>query len=337
LAAILIAPAVWVGFFRGPVLTNPQSISVRRRWRAIGLLLVGTFFVSLISVFASLAYRGGAAPLTLVLARSGTLVLVLGLILGLSRGSLRLPRRNFRATFWISICLLMMSVGYLGSVAFINVNIAVLLLYTYPLLVAVFSILSGRERVSMARGALLVLAFLGLVIALGKDIGLDLGPAGMAVDPSELSLDPRGVALALTASLGLAVFITWGGPSIEGADAKAMNLWPNLWIVGMVAAYLLAMGGFSLPRTGLGWIGFVGAVGCYVMAMLCWFKAMPLLTPTETAMTLNLEPAISFVAASLVLGEESSLQRWIGTIILLIAIGFSTWMANRQAAESRFS
>ena len=183
--------------------------SPRGHWAALGLLLVGTIFVSLITTFASLAYQGGATPMLLVWSRFTALALTLAVILRLGGISFRLPQRNFRATFWIAICLMMMSVGYLSSVAYIKVSLAVILLYTYPLMVAVFAALSGRERLNPLKALLLLTAFIGLVIALGRDLGLSIDAGGIAFDPGLISLDWRGAALALIAALGVAGFITW--------------------------------------------------------------------------------------------------------------------------------
>lgn len=260
----------------------------------------------------------------LVWSRSTALVIVLGLILKAARIGLRLPMRNMRATLWIAICLMMMSVGYLSSVAFIKVSLAVILLYTNPLLVAVFAALSGRERISPLRGVLLVTAFCGLVIALGQDIGLQVDSGGIAFDATAMTLDWRGAALALIAALGIAAFVTWGGAYLGNVDSRVVNFWAQFWMIGLATAYVAVLGGVSLPETGLGWVGYLAATGCYVTAMICWFGSMKTLSPTETAMTLNLEPAISLVAATLVLGETTSAQQWIGTIILLISIIFSS-------------
>lgn len=295
---------------------------------ALLVLLVGTVFVSLITTFASLAYQGGATPMTLVWSRFIGLVLVLGLILKMSRVQFHLPKRNMRATFWIAICLLMMSAGYLSSVAYIKVSLAVILLYTYPLLVAVFAALSGRERLSPLRAGLLVLAFLGLVIALGQDLGLTLSP--LAFDPAAITLDWRGAGLALIASLGVAGFVTWGGAYLNDVDSRVVNFWANLWMILMVAIFVVLNGGLSLPTTGVGWVGYGGATLCYIAAMVCWFGSMKTLSPTETAMTLNLEPAISLVAASLVLGEDTSTQQWVGTLVLLAAIILSSTLGSRH-------
>lgn len=260
----------------------------------------------------------------LVWSRFTALVIVLGVILSAARASFRLPRRNMRATFWIALCLMMMSVGYLSSVAYIKVSLAVILLYTYPLLVAVFAALSGRERITTLRALLLITAFIGLVVALGRDIGLAVDFTGIAFDAGQITLDWRGAALALGASLGIAVFVTWGGAYLDDVDSRVVNFWANLWMVGVMTAYLAFAGGAVLPGTGMSWVGYLGATACYVTAIICWFGSMKTLSPTETAMTLNLEPAISLVAATLVLGEATSAQQWIGTIILLISIIFSS-------------
>lgn len=311
-------------------MSHPQGEAGRKRWGALGVLLIGTVFVSLITTFASLAYVGGATPMTLVWSRFIGLVLVLGILLRLTGVRFHLPRRNMRATYWIAICLLMMSVGYLSSVAFIKVSLAVVLLYTYPLLVAVFAALSGRERLTPLRAALLVLAFAGLVIALGQDLGLTLSLDRIAFDAGAMTLDWRGAALALIASFGVAAFVTWGGAYLNDVDSRVVNFWANLWMILLVAIFVILRGGLALPTTGLGWVGYAGATFCYVAAMVCWFGSMKVLTPTETAMTLNLEPAISLVAASLVLGEATSIQQWVGTLVLLTAIILSSVLGGRH-------
>ncbi|WP_303983772.1 DMT family transporter [Dongia mobilis] len=308
----------------GSILNHPSPSPGRSHWGALGLLFVGTIFVSLITTFASLAYQGGATPMLLVWSRFTALMIVLGLILKAARVSFKLPKRNMRATLWIALCLMAMSVGYLSSVAYIKVSLAVILLYTYPLLVAVFAALSGRERISPLRALLLVTAFLGLVIALGQDIGLQLDLGGIAFDAGQMTLDWRGAAFALIASLGVAAFVTWGGAYLDDVDSRVVNFWAQLWMIGLATVYVTIVGGVFLPETGLGWLGYLGATGCYVTAMICWFGSMKTLSPTETAMTLNLEPAISLVAATLVLGEATSPQQWIGTLILLISIIFSS-------------
>lgn len=311
-------------------MTTSHDDSGRRRWAALGILLIGTVFVSLITTFASLAYHGGANPATLVWSRFVGLVLVLGCLLGLTGVTFRLPKANFRATLWIGLCLLMMSAGYLASVSYIKVSLAVILLYTYPLLVAVFSAFSGRERLSPIRAVLLVVAFLGLVIALGRDIGIDLTPGAMALDPAAITLDWRGAVSALIAAFGVASLITWCGPFLENVDSRVMNFWANLWLIALMSGFVLVTGKFALPATGLGWFGYAAATLCYVAAMVCWFSSFKVLSPTDAAMTLNLEPAISLVAASIILGETTSVQQWVGTLVLLVAIILSSVLGGRH-------
>jgi len=136
--------------------------------------------------------------------------------------------------------------------------------------------------------------------------------------------------LALIASVGVAGFITWGGTYLDGVDSRVMNFWANLWMIGLAAVYVAALGGVSLPASVPGWVGYGAATACYVTAMICWFASMKTLSPTETATTLNLEPAISLASAMMILGEPSSAQQWIGTAILLICIIFSSLIYDHK-------
>lgn len=305
------------------------ALNSHNRWIALVILLTGTFLISLITTFASLAYHANASPMLLILSRFTALVITLAIILRICGTSFTLPTRSFRATFWIAGCLMMMSVGYLSAVLYIKVSLAVVLLYTYPLLVAVFAAISGRERIHPVRAVMLICAFIGLVIALGEDLGLPLGANVISLDFGNIGIDLRGAALALMAAIGIATFITWGGTYLDAVDSRVMNFWVNLWMAGLAAFYVIFIGGVSLPQTTLGWIGYGGATGCYVAAMICCFTAMKILSPTETATILNLEPAISLTAATVILREPTTLQQWIGTSILLISIIFLGIMARR--------
>jgi drug/metabolite transporter (DMT)-like permease len=120
----------------------------RKRLLGLGVTFLAALFVSLVTTFARIAYESGSNPATQVFLRSLCMMLVLGgLQLALGR-SLMLPRRTVLTTIAFGFCILVMSFGYLSSVFYISVSLAVLLLYTYPLIVGIASPLLGRERMT---------------------------------------------------------------------------------------------------------------------------------------------------------------------------------------------
>ncbi len=288
-----------------------------RRRRGLAIALGSALAFSCITTFASLAYQAGSTPLTVIATRSVAFVLVAALLLLREGKSPILPRRHLFASLWIAVTMTMMSVGYLSSIAYLKLGIAVILLYTFPLMVAAIGRLTGRERISYRRALWMGLAFLGLVIAMSGDV-LSAGQAALGL------LDIRGIVLALLAALGVAIALVFSGPVLEIVDSRLLNLWANLWMAIVVLGLAVAFDAFALPETGWGWFGYIAACSCYIVAYLGMFASLRYLPPSQVALTLNIEPVLTIGAAFLLLGESVAASQIIGTLILLIAIGFST-------------
>jgi drug/metabolite transporter (DMT)-like permease len=238
------------------------------------------------------------------------MLLVLSVLqLGLGR-SLMVPRRTILTTIALGTCILVMSFGYLSSVLYISVSLAVLLLYTYPLMVGIASPLIGRERMTWVKALCLIGAFAGLLVASFEGFG---------------ALDWRGIALALAAAGALACIALFGGRAMARAHPFTMNVWMNLWIVLALGVVLIASGGPQFPQTGVGWLATLAVCLCYTLGMLFMFSGLTLVSPAQSALTMNLEPLFSTSAAILLLHEAVALQQWIGMAMLLIFLGISTF------------
>jgi drug/metabolite transporter (DMT)-like permease len=272
------------------------------------LILLCAAFFSLITTFSRIAYDAGANPLTLVEGRSAAFVIVIGAFQLIARRSFALPRRTLIATFPMSVGIMAMSIGYLSSVYFIKVSLAVVLLYSFPLLVGILAAVSGRERIALPKAVALLVAFGGLVMAIGLETE---------------SVDWRGVALVLLAALGIAGNLTFTGPYLEGVDSLTVNVWNNFWGAAALGAYLALSGGVALPATGIGWAALGAVVGCYILGLALMFGALKYLPPSQAAVMLNLEPVISIIVAGLLLGEVTHLLQWLGVLIMLGALCFS--------------
>jgi len=274
-------------------------------------------FFGLITTFSRLAYDAGANPLTVVETRTAAFVLVIGAFQLAARRSFALPRRNWIATFPMSVGIMVMSIGYLASVYFIKVSLAVVLFYSFPLIVGLLSAISGRERLALPKALALVVAFGGLVLAIGLESG---------------SMDWRGVALVVLGALGVACNLTFTGPYFAGVDGLTVNVWNNLWGALALGAYLVLSDTVALPTTGTGWAGLCGVAGCYVLGLPLMFGALKYLPPSQVAVMFNLEPVISIIVAGLLLGEVTHLLQWLGVLIMLAALCFSALRGARSEA-----
>jgi drug/metabolite transporter (DMT)-like permease len=280
------------------------------------VLLCATFF-SLITTFSKFAYAAGSNPLTLVEARTAAFVIVVGAFQLLARRSFALPRRTLIATFPMSLGIMAMSIGYLSSVFFIKVSLAVVLLYSFPLMVGLLAAATGRERIAPQKAVALLVAFGGLVMAIGLESD---------------SVDWRGIVLVLLAALGIAGNLTFSGPYLDGVDSLTVNLSNNLWGAVALGADLALSGGVALPATGIGWAALSAVVFCYVIGLACMFGALKYLPPSQAAVMLNLEPVVSIIVAGLLLGEVTLWLQWLGVASMLAALCFSALRGTKSEA-----
>lgn len=283
----------------------------RAFWLGTLLIVLAACCFGLITTLSRLAYDDGGSPVTQVLLRFVAFVALVGPLLKLMGRPLGLPRAGILSALGIAVLMLMMSAGYLFSVAYIPVSLAAMIFYTFPLMVGVLSAATGREPITKVKIVALVGAFAGLALALG---------------PSFASLDLRGAALALTAAVGVALTTIFGARAMAGHDGVAFNLWTNAWMLVAAVAYVAVAGGLAWPDSLAGGIAATLGTLLYVGAFIAWFAALTLIAPTYGAVMLNVEPVVSIAAATLLLGEILGPLQLAGVVLVL---GMLSLMAAR--------
>jgi len=267
-----------------------------------GFALLTACGLGAITPQAKIFYADGGNALTLMLARFAVSTLLFGLLL-LSRrtgfavaASLR-PPLALLGLVWSGamIC-------YLTAVETISVSLAVLILYFYPLLVLVYSVMRGQLRASPGLFALFGAAFFGLYLALSG---------------GELTIDAGGILFAALASCGAAFTFICGARVAPAMSPLLLTFWVNA--AGLLIILPMTAGSLSLPSARAGMLALGLATLFYLVAILSQFQALARLPAARAAFLLNLEPVVSIVLASLLLHETLTPAQQSG-VILVIAV-----------------
>jgi len=265
---------------------------------------------------ARLSFASGADAATMNAVRFVVTVLLLQLLSALRRSPPPLnPRQRF-AALALGVLFFLTSFGYMGAIQFIPVSIAVLLLYSYPILVALMASLSEGERLGSSRIAALVLAFVGVALALGVT----------AADWP----DGRGVALAVLAAAAMSVFVIGSSRLLRLADRGEVNRLLMTAAAFLFLLMLLAGGTARWPASGPGWLAFGGAVITFALAQLALLAAIGRAGPVLAATLMNLEPLLTIVLAVLLVGERLTGLQLAGAALVLSAI----YLTGRRPARS---
>ncbi len=296
--------------------------SVREIRTGVIFALLTATGLGAITTQAKIIYADGGNAMTVMFTRFLISTLVFGLLLAIKHRSFKIDRPLRLPVLAVGTVWSGAMICYLLSVESISVSLAVLLLYTYPLLVLAYSILRKQLLPSAPLILGFFIAFLGLYLALSG---------------GEVKLDTTGLLLALLAGLGAAFTFIKGAQVATRLNPLVITFWIN--VIGLVMIVPLAYAQFSLPTSNSGLLSLGAATLFYVIAILCQFQALARLPAATAAFILNLEPVVSILLASIILKEQLSHLQWLGVVlvisVLLAAVRIKAgMMGGAQPAQS---
>jgi drug/metabolite transporter (DMT)-like permease len=264
-------------------------------------------------IFGKLAYDEGVTVGTLLSARFVLAAVVFWLILLCARGGVRELRSLTRRDLLIAIALGAVGYGaqagaYFAALDRIDASLLALLVYTYPVLVAVASIAIGREPARRSTAVSLALASTGLVLVL----------AGAAAG----ALDALGTVLGLTAATVYTFYILISDGVTVRVGPLALS---TLVCTGAGVSLTLAglAGGDLDPGAvtaeGYAWLGALALVST-VGAVALFFAGLRRVGPTAASILSTVEPVVTVALAFAVFGESLGPAQLTGGALVLAAV-----------------
>ena len=250
-------------------------------------------------------YQDGANVHAVNLTRVLTLASVMAITLAIARMSPALPPRTALRCVLIGVLFCAEIYGLLSSVKYIPVGLAMLIMYTYPLMIAVVGWLTGAESFTLDRLFAILAAFAGLALALHAP---------------QADIDWRGVAWAVFTAVVFSAVLIVSGRTMRGVDRRILMLYLTSTAVVIVGAVSLALVPLEWPRTDHGWTLLAVSTGLYVLATTLLFTAVKMIGPMRTAIIDNSAPIWAIVLGALLLGERLSAAQLFGGALVIGAV-----------------
>jgi DME family drug/metabolite transporter len=301
-----------------------QQLQTKTRRPLVGYLYIAsaTFLWGVAATLGRAAFTGQLLPKghalrpidPLILSQSRTtfsfVILLLALLLLRGWKRLRLPAADFTRMFVLGILGIAASnYLYYLSIQRTNVATAIILQYTAPVWVLLYTVARRRQKPTLQRVAAVGLALMG--------IGLVIG----IFNPGGFRLDAIGVMAALIAAFSFAFYNVAGHSILARYDRWTVLLYVILsaslfWIVvnppwKIVAAHY----------SGEQWLFLLGFSLISVLAPFSfYFAGLQHLEPTRAIVVSCLEPVFSIVIAAIALSEVMRPLQTIGIVLVLVAI-----------------
>lgn len=283
--------------------------------RGFMLVLLSAFCYGLQPLFAHFAYQAGADPIGLLLSRFSLAALIM--LLWLKRKSIRLPKaRLFGQTLLIGMGYAAAALGYYSASHSASVSLAVILMFSFPAFVTLFSILFLGDRATWLKIISLVLASGGVLLATGMDFHGDI----------------EGVLWALFAALSYGSAIIYGSHRVHIDSPIAAA---GVILIGGAVTFAIAAiwQGLSWPDSATGWLAVLGlSIFATILPIATFISGSPRIGASDASTLSTLEPIVAVTIAVILIGEELSQSMLMGGgLVIIAAIMLSK---NQRSSES---
>jgi drug/metabolite transporter (DMT)-like permease len=289
---------------------SPQD--KKRRLIGIAQIAISGLSFGFLGVFGKLAFQNGLSIGELLTFRFLTAAACMAAGLAVfSPRRLKISRQDLMVCAGLGIFgYAVFSTFYFAAIKGLSVATASLLLYTYPMLVALGARVFFKTRLTKPQLIALPLAFLGLLVLLTSMGGGD-------------TLQPQANRnLSVLAGLGAAACYA-GYILVSSRFQKSIDPLTSGFYVMLFAAFGLFV--YHQPMltqkspTQLAIIGGIALV-CTVTPLILFLSGLQKLGNTEASLLSTVEPVTAAAVGSLLLGETLTANVWIGGSIVLTAL-----------------
>lgn len=287
-------------------------MTVDPKWRGYLMVMGAACCWGVMATLAKFLLRDrGVDPLTLVAVRSDlTALILLGSLAVFRRRSLRIGARELAVAAFVGLGGLMTN-NYLYFLALhlTSVATALLLQYQAPILVALYTVLVMRQRLSPRLLAALACALAGCALVV------------RAYDLDALRLNLPGVLAGLGTAAAFAFYILASRAALARMAAGTLLTYAYL---AAAATWSLAIPPWSLATAGYPaslWGAFLAiAVFGTVIPFVLFINGLRFLPPAQASIVSMLEPVVAAAAAFLLLGESLAPLQILGGGLVLAGV-----------------
>jgi drug/metabolite transporter (DMT)-like permease len=268
--------------------------------RILGVLLIIVSAISFgtLAIFGRYAFADGLDIFTLLFLRFTLAAIVIAGLLIVRRERMPHGRELYLLIGMGAVGYVGQSFSYLTAIKFASAGLVALLLYLYPVFVAILSTIFLKEKFTRLKFVALALATLG---------------ATMTANPQGGKW--TGILLALLAAAIYSVYIIVGSGVMKKVSAVSSST-VIFASAGIVYGVLMVVNHPHWPSSSSGWLAIAATtLIATIIPVVTFLAGLKLIGPTDASMLSTLEPVVTVLLAAWLFGERLS-------PIILIGGGF---------------
>ncbi|MBI1383846.1 MAG: EamA family transporter [Rhizobiales bacterium] len=297
---------------------SPAGVTQRTGAIAIVMGLVAAFFLSVNNTAQGFYYAAGGTVAAMLVVRYVAYVVLASLVLLASGRPLFGERKHLLRALGSGLIYACGMIGLLGSFVRMEISLAILTLYTFPILLMILDAVADRRLPPT----------MAMLAAFGAFAGLGLA---LEVWKADLALD--GILYASAASVCFAANFFVNARWLAGVPTTQVTL--HMKASGLILMLVYsAMLANPLPVEVNPTLVIAGAAAviAYLIAYVAMFRGIESGKAALTAGMLNLEPLITLAMAAVFLAEPLNGARLAGAVVVVASVLLLQHALTRQNA-----
>ncbi len=284
---------------------SPAAPSAPSRRFDLGPGVIAATSFAIGDVASKVVLTTGGDVLTLSMFRSVFTVVCLAPWLWFSRPPVPLTPRQRNISLAIGLLFAAIVFGLFKAIELLQVPVAILTYFVYPLLTGIAGALIGLDRLGWRGAATALAAFCGLALMVGAH-------------PGQIAL--AGIAVAVGAACCRTGVLLITRATLHNADPRLITWYSSLSSAAIFVAASLATWNWQPPQTAAGWTALIVVSIVITISVLALFISINRIGPFRTALIMNLEPLLAIILSAPVLGEVITPLQALGGAIMLVAL-----------------
>ncbi|PWK14368.1 DMT family transporter [Tumebacillus permanentifrigoris] len=286
------------------------------------LVLLSAACYGVMSIFAVYAYQDGATVLGLLTIRFALAAVLFFLYILGKRVQLQITLRQVLSLFVLGgVFYTVMSYTFFTAVQYISPSLAALILYSYPVFVALLSALIDKERLTRRILLSIGLALLGLVLVLGTSFD---------------NVSPLGVLLAIVAALVYSFYIVLSNRVVKSVPLVVTSAFITLFAAISFAVISLGMHQLQFDFGSKAWLAIGGIILFPTMiAMSTFFYGLRIIGSTRASILSMVEPLVTITASALLFDDSLTVAQWFGGGAVLLGALLVVLAREQKQLEGR--
>jgi drug/metabolite transporter (DMT)-like permease len=283
-------------------------IKLSKNHVGILMVLVSSICFAFVPNSAKIAMEEGSSLFFLIASRYAIGACFLLPVFFITKTSFRVPTRLIWRVVVAGFLALCLIAATYHAVNFLDVGLVLLILYSFPLGVALISHLRGKERISQNQWICMTMVMVGLVI--------------MIFD-GQTKINLYGLAVSFFGLFCFVFFILQSNVLAEDIGSSSLNFYLSISGLALLAfLFLLSPQSMSLamPASDKGVMAIFSNGFFYILSWVLFFEGSRIVGATRASLMACLEPLFAALLAMFFLGQILSVVEWIGFFTVLVSV-----------------